>query len=220
MKIRNWVLAGLFLALAVVLAVISIPNGKVMGLARMASLPAALAALSFSVLALRSCNHRQNLTFEELCATGAYRPGFVPPPPTMPAGLSQAELAQGSLQGAASALPRMATAFEASPMLAWQFQRLSAGISALAAAAEAEEDAAQCAAFAVGYLPSAMQYLAACAAEGCPANGEDTLIQMALACEKQQDALAARQPAGFEPEYQQLRTALQAARFNWHRQPG
>lgn len=141
-------------------------------------------------------------------------PGQAPSPPAMPRTLPLEEQCLGSLRGAARALPALAPVFEAPPMLGWQFQRAELALAGVLAAAEGGR-ARQTADFAVQYLPSVMQYLTACEAEGCPAGAQDVLAGVARACEKQEDALAAGRYVTFEEEYAALRGALEQAHFRW-----
>ncbi|WP_418667033.1 hypothetical protein [Allofournierella sp.] len=209
-----WTGAGVCFVLAAVLAAWPAWGQAKRGALALAALAAALCAMGLAVRALAF--GRQTLAFEEL-RPPPHRPrapGQTPPPPAMPRALPLEEQCLGSLRGAVHALGALAPVFEAPPMLGWQFQRMRLALNRVLAAAEAGK-ARQTADFAVQYLPSAMQYLTACEAEGCPENAQDTLTKLALACEKQEDALAAGRYVTFEEEYAGLRAALEQAHFCW-----
>ena len=211
-----WAGAGGCFALAVALMAWPAGSSTRRGALALAALAAALCAVALAVCALAF--ERFTLTFAQFRPPLRWQriPGQAPPPPGLPVSVPLAERCLGSLRGAARALEELVPAFAAPPMLAWQFQRLQRALQAILDAAEAGEPQ-RAADFAVQYLPSAMQYLTACAAEGCPANAESTLTSLALAAEKQQDALAAGRYATFEQEYAALRNALQQAHFHWNK---
>ena len=217
MKNKYGLLAAIFFILTVILAVAP-ARASTMVVMRFCSLPTAALAVGFIVAGLQAGRSRQDtFTYEECCAPARLMPlGTVPPAPQMPAGVAPEELALGSLRGAENALPRFAPAFAQDPMLCWQFQRICQVLGDIGSRAQQPEQTTKAVAFAVNYLPSVMQYLAACTAEGCPSNAVDTLVGIALACEKQQDAMDETAPAGFENEVRALRTALQNAAFTWN----
>lgn len=209
-----WAGAGVCFALAAVLAAWPAHGRAMPGVLALAALAAALCAAGLTVRALAF--GRPALTFAQLRPLPRWQraPGQAPPPPAMPHTLPLEEQCLGSLRGAVHALAALAPVFEAPPMLGWQFQRMRTALDRILAAAEGG-GARQTADFAVQYLPNAMQYLTACAAEGCPPNAQDTLTGIALAGEKQEDALAAGKYATFEEEYAALRAALGQANFCW-----
>lgn len=209
-----WIGAGVCFALAAVLAAWPAWGQARQGVLALAALAAAVCAVGLAVRALAF--GRPALSFAQLRPLPPRRglPGQAPPPPAMPRTLPLEEQCLGSLRGAARALPALAPVFEAPPMLGWQFQRAELALAGVLTAAEGGR-ARQTADFAVQYLPSVMQYLTACEAEGCPAGAQDVLAGVARACEKQEDALAAGRYVTFEEEYAALRGALEQAHFRW-----
>lgn len=174
---------------------------------RIAGLICAILAAVQAVIAMKHIGKELNLKN----FSGSSRKA-VPMAPLLPA-----EAALGSLRGAVRALPEFAKNFP-DAFCRWQAERSGRALEVVLGKVEAEADPVQVTEFATRYLPSAMQFLAACAAEGCPENGAETLTAIALACEKQQDALAAGCPADFKQEYQQLRAAIHKAAFRWEQQ--
>ncbi len=138
--------------------------------------------------------------------------------PVLPADLAPADACLGSLRGAVRALPGFLPAFE-EPVCHWQVERMGLALEKILNCCEMGPDPAAALGFAVGYLPSVMQYLAACAAEGCPKDALRTLAGIALACEKQQDALAEGRTVDFKMEYDSLRRDLEQAAFSWNATP-
>ncbi len=173
---------------------------------RIAGLVCAILAAVLAVMAMKRIGQEINLKNFKRCGR---RP--VPMAPVLPA-----EASLGSLRGAVRALPQFAKTLP-NEFCRWQAERAGRALEAILAKTEKENDPAQAAEFATRYLPSAMQFLAACAAEGCPQNGAETLTAIALACEKQQDALAEGSKADFEQEYKQLRSAIETASFCWQK---
>lgn len=143
------------------------------------------------------------------------RQSVAPPPPALPIGLTMEQACIGSLRGALRALPQFTEKIE-QPMVQWQLERIQKALTVILNSCENGPDPAAAVNFATGYLPSVMQYLSACAAEGCPENAAVTLAYAALACEKQQDGLNQEQPMDFREEYAALRTAIEQAGFRWN----
>ena len=138
-----------------------------------------------------------------------------PPPPALPAGLTLEQACIGSLRGALHALPYFAEKIK-QPMAQWQLERIQKALTAILNSCENGPDPAAAVNFATGYLPSVMQYLSACAAEGCPQDAGMILAHVALACEKQQDGLNEAQPMDFREEYAALRSAIEQSGFRWN----
>ena len=174
---------------------------------RIAGFACAVLAAVQAVMALRRMG--QQLSMKNFKGSGRK---LVPMAPLLPA-----DAALGSLRGAVHSLPDFAKTLP-DEFSRWQAERAGRALQAILETAEQQEDAAPVVEFSTRYLPSVMQFLAACAAEGCPQNGAETLTAIALACEKQQDALAAGSTVSFEQEFQQLRAAIQKAGFCWENQ--
>lgn len=138
----------------------------------------------------------------------------VPPPPAMPQGLPIPQAVIGSIQGALHALPGFANTIR-DPFCLWQLERLEKALQWLLDSCANGADPAQLADLALWYLPSAMQYLAACAAEGCPHNAHDTLAYIAFTAEQQQDAVTSAEVLDLREAYTDLRQALEQANFCW-----
>lgn len=224
MKKLYWVLSVVFLLATAFLAILGANEWL-----RLLSLPMALVSVGCAVRALNESN-AQTLDFNENNTNQAPKqaaqyqyngyqqaqpPMATPPAPTMPGGLTVAELAGGSLRGAANSMVTFAPAFAATPMTNWQFWRIAQSIEQIAKAAQTEEQLTLAGDFAVRYLPSMMQYLSACNAEGCPEGAAEVLADMATVCEQQQDALQAQQAVRFEGEYLKLRKDIESAPFRW-----
>lgn len=215
MKKLYWILSVLLLLVTALLAI----KGSNEWL-RLLSLPMALGSVGCAVRALNT--NAQSLDINALGAASAPlpRPRYgaalpAPPAPTMPSGLTRTELASGSLRGAANSMDRFAACFAAQPMASWQFRRIAQSVGQLASAATTDEQLTATGDFAVRYLPSVMQYLSACNAEGCPENAADVLADIATVCEAQQSALQALQAVRFDAEYVKLRRDIEAASFRW-----
>ena len=212
MKKRFWMAAAACFVLAAVCILLPAPWTWLRVTLAILSVPLLVGAMLLVVNALLPANALPVLGLDE--PEHAVLP--VPPAPGLPQNIPVDQRVLGSLRGAVRAMDGMTGIFARPPMLAWQFERLQTGCSALLAALEAEgADPAQAADFAVQYLPNVMQYLLACTHEGCPAGAAHTLARAARACERQLDALAAGEYVTFEQEYYAVRGDLQAAGFHW-----
>lgn len=211
--VKSYIFSAVCLGLAAVIFGSAAPweLEKLIAMRLAALVCAALGAL-MAVLALQGQNRK--MTIQEF---GSPMPTSVlkkPPVPILPSGHDPAALCRGSLRGAVNALPQFEEAFQ-QPICRWQVERTERALSRVLDFCENAPEPVILFEFAAGYLPSVMQYLAACAAEGCPKDALRTLAGIALACEKQQDALTAGEQVDFKIEYQSLRYDLEQAGFNW-----
>lgn len=214
MKKAYWALSAAFLALTALLALI--PAGRFGIYLRICSLATAIACISFVVMALNSERQKDLFSLKHFTKEGLpLRPNTVPPSPTMPSGIDPVSLAAGSLLGAVNALPSFSGCFSGTPMQRWQFERINSLLNGIQQAAQQNDSFENITEFAVRYLPSAMQYLSACRAEGCPKNASDVLADIASACEKQMSGLENDSAPSFETEYTALREGLHRAGFRW-----
>lgn len=214
MKKHLWILAAVCFALAALFSVLPMPWYWLQVVLRICSLPLMVGAVLLMVKALMKSAPAEQVSagFE----TPLPAKGWLPAPPMLPQNLPLEERALGSLRGAVTSMEAMQETFSQTPMLQWQFERICTGCKAVLNAVEQEgaspSDAAD---FAVQYLPSAMQYLMACKRDRCPENSVQTLARIAVACERQQDALQLGEYVTFEQEYYALRNDLQQAAFRW-----
>ncbi len=182
---------------------------------RLASLGCAVLGALLAVLALKGMAPKLSINEFGTPAACACQRAQVP---VLPADLAPADACLGSLRGAVRALPGFLAAFE-EPVCRWQVERMGMALAKILNSCENGPDPAAAFDFAAGYLPSVMQYLAACSAEGCPQDALRTLAGIALACEKQQDALAEGKTVDFKMEYASLRRDLEQAGFCWNASP-
>ncbi len=214
MKRYNWVFAAICFVVGTLLAVLPMPFYGVRMAMRVISLPVMVGAVLFVVNGLASSVPKVQFAQEK--ARINFVPGQVPAPPMIPQELPLEQKVTGSLRGALTAMSRMEGTFAQSPMLAWQFERIVNACKSVLELVESEQNQPQQAAdFAVQYLPNVMQYLMACQREGCPQNSVETMARIAVACERQQDALLQNQYVTFEREYYALRTDMHEAAFSW-----
>lgn len=211
--VKSYLFSAVCFGLAAVLFAAAVPLQfeRLLAMRLAALICAALGAL-MAVLALQGQKKKMSIQEFGLPKPAAER--AKPPVPVLPSGHDPADLCIGSLRGAVNALPQFENAFQ-QPICRWQVERTERALKRVLALFEAAPEPAVLFEFAAGYLPSVMQYLAACAAEGCPKDALRTLAGIALACEKQQDALAAGEKADFKIEYQSLRCDLERAGFRW-----
>ena len=209
------ILYGAAAFLGVIAAVFALLNSSYPPLLltyRLVALVSAAGGVLLCVLGM-SCTGK-NITLAEQPAPPPVR--GCPPPPAMPPHLSPEQLCEGSIGGARKALEQFAPSIS-QPVCAWQLERCEKALTAVLDGIVDGADPALAVDFAALYLPSAMQYIAACAAEGCPENAVDTLAHIACACEKQQDSLKTGERTIFEMEFRFVRTALEQAGFRWER---
>lgn len=214
MKKRLWISAAVCFVLAALFSVLPMPWYWLQVVVRVAALPLMIGAVLLLVNALMKTTSSDQVT------VGFEKPlpakGQLPAPPKLPQNLPLEESALGSLRGAVSSMENMRETFSENPMLEWQFERICTSCKAVLEVVEEENgDAKQAADFAVQYLPSVMQYLLACKRERCPENAVQALARIAVACERQQDALKMGEYVTFEQEYYALRNDLQQAAFRW-----
>lgn len=214
MKKYNWIFAAICFVIAALLAVLPMPFRGLCMTMRVLSLPVMVGAMLFAVSAI--ANSTPKVQFAQEKAQLNRVPGHVPAPPMIPQEFPLEQKVTGSLRGALTAMGKIQDTFNKSPMLAWQFERVMVACKSILETVETEGvDAGQAADFAVQYLPSAMQYIMACQREGCPENVVKTMARIAVACERQQDALLRGEYVTFEQEYYALRTDLYNAAFRW-----
>lgn len=218
MKKGNWIFAVVCFVLAFLLVVLPMPIYGVRILMRLLGLPAIVGAVLFAVKALTSVAPNAQFGTKTAYVYPTAAPGQVPAAPVIPQQLPLEQKVNGSLRGAITAMDGMQEqgVFAQPAMVEWQFERICVSCKAILRMTELEQTiAAQAADFAVQYLPNVMQYLLACQREGCPQNAADALARIAVACERQQDALTGGVYVTFEKEYYALREDLQAAQFSW-----
>ena len=205
------VLSVVFALLGAALALWQVESAILLVILRMLAFGCALLAVAFVTLWLKPFGREINMkNFDESIS----EKNPVPYPPAMPVGLAAYDACMGSLRGALRAIDQFEAGFSV-PLQKWQLERCTRALKDISEACEAGADVQLVVNFATQYLPSAMQYLAACAAEGCPANSEHTLAAMACACEKQVDALGSGSAADFKAEYLAIRNSLEIADFSW-----
>lgn len=211
--VKSYLFSAVCFGLAAVLFAAAVPLQfeKLLTMRLAAMLCAALGAL-MAVLALQG--QKQKMSIQQFGSPVQPTVRAKPPVPSLPSGHDPADLCLGSLRGAVNTLPEFEKAFQ-DPVCRWQVERTQLALARVLDLCEASPEPALLFEFAAGYLPSVMQYLAACAVEGCPNNALRTLAGIALACEKQQDALKAGEKAEFKIEYQSLRYDLEQAGFRW-----